>query len=391
MSMFKTLKRIHTDSAKYQAAFNSTQKTDVLAFSVADSDYETAPKIKQALNDRIKHGAFGYGIFDEDTKILIKDWYEHRYQSHIKTSWIMPAPKVLNTLSVMLQTLTKRGDKILIQPPVYHVFEPLIDINERTLTKNPLRYHKGHYDIDFDHLETQFKTGIKAFIFCSPHNPVGRVWPKETIEKIVSLCKQYGVYLLSDEIHADIIMPNHTFISCADYFDNYENIIVINAPSKTFNIAGLQIAYFITPNEDVREKLTQTYQALMLGTPNLLAVTALKAAYKACDNWVDEQNAHVYKNFRTLKDFFAENFSKAHVLPLEGTYLAWIDLGFLNLSSVEITKALENNGMVVADGHKFGSKPDHFIRMNIACSNEQLLKGLKRFKDTFSGEQNEDT
>jgi len=379
--LFKTLKRINTDSIKWAMAKEETNSEDTLTFSVADSDYETAPEIKNALKDRVEHGAFGYARADKTYYEVVKDWMLRRYGVETDTTTIIPIPKVLTALSILIQTLTEKNSDIVIQTPVYHAFRHVIEDNERVIVDNPLikDTSTNRYIMDLGHLEETFKNGTKMLVFCSPHNPVGRVWTYHEIRDLVKLCKAYGVFLISDEIHSDIIMNDKSFTSAARFYELYDSIVVLNAPSKTFNIAGLQSGNMIIQGDALRTKIKKALKSIHMSMPNILSMKALKAAYTECDYWVDAQNAHILNNFNTLKETLKRHFEAIEISPLEGTYLAWIDIGFSGLNSVAFQKRLaKEKYMVVAEGAKFKDGTNSHIRFNLACSESMLEEGLKR-------------
>ena len=376
---FETLERRNGDSAKWNAVKSKTDREDYLAFSVADSDYAVAPAIQSALENRVSHGAFGYAAASENYYHAIMRWFETRYALPIRKHWIVPAPKVLNALAVIIKQYSKPGEKVCIQTPVYHVFKPMIETNGREVVENELLYSKDGYAIDFEALEKAFASGVKVFILTSPHNPVGRVWTHDELSKMVRLAKKYDVFVASDEIHADVIMQGNTFVSIGQFFDDYDKMAIIGAASKTFNIAGLQSAHIVIADNDVRKTIKHAYRELHIGTPNLLALKAVEAAYGESGEWVDAQNRHVEANYEALKSFWEKHDAKAHVLPLEGTYLAWVHIGFTGMDSETFHKALlEKEAVMVADGKKFGGDGASFIRINLACSRAQLDEGLSR-------------
>ena len=390
--LFKTLKRINTDSIKWAMAKEETGSENTLTFSVADSDYETAPEIKEALKARIEHGAFGYARADKAYYDIVKDWMLRRYTIEVEEKAIIPIPKVLTGLSVLLEALTKKGDGVVIQTPVYHAFRPVIEDNERVIVDNPLIKdpHTNRYIMNLGNLEESFKNGAKAMILCSPHNPAGRVWTYHEIRDLVKLCKEYDVPLLSDEIHADIIMEGKTFTSAARFFDLYDKIVVLNAPSKTFNIAGLQSGNMFIDNDTLRTTVKNALNAIHMSKPNILSMKALKSAYTECDYWVDAQNAHIQKNYNILKRALEEAFEAIRFTPLEGTYLAWIDIGFTGLDSLTFKRRLaKEKQMVVAEGAKFKDGTNSHIRFNLACSSEMLQEGIKRLKDFIKSTEKE--
>ncbi len=374
---FKTLNRKNTDSIKWKLANNNTNSKEIYTFSIADSDYETAPAVKEALLNRVKHGAFGYALTGEEYFDIIYKWYKFRYQVEINKEEIIPCPTVLNGLGICLELFSKPKEKILIQIPVYHVFKRVIETNQRKVETNPLLLNNNNYQMDFNDLENKFKAGVKVFVFCSPHNPVGRVWKKHELDELVKLAKKYNVLIISDEIHSDIIMPDNNFISLASYFNQYNNIIIISAPTKVFNIAGLQIAQIITSNKKLSNMIKDKYAKLHLLTPNLIAITALKAAYTNGGKWLDLQNKHIYENYLYMKNYFSKYKNILQPMPLEGTYLAWVKINIPGYDSTKLTKELEAEGIFLSDGIKFGNDKN-FVRISLACSTEQLKKGLNK-------------
>ncbi|MFU8786585.1 MAG: MalY/PatB family protein [Candidatus Izemoplasmataceae bacterium] len=309
---------------------------------------------------------------------------KRRYNVDVKRPWILPGSKILTSLSIMIQTFTKEHEDVVIQTPVYNMFEFVINQNNRKLVENPLINENGTYSMDLVHLENCFKSGAKLLVLCNPHNPVGRVWGKEEIRELVHLCKKYDVYLISDEIHADLIMENHIFYSVAHHNHDYEKIIIVNAPSKTFNLAGLQISNYVIPHNKTRNIIKKSLLKSFLGTPNLLAIEALKTAYTKCDDWLEAQNKHIYENYLLLRDFLNQNHEKIGITPLEGTYLVWLDVRYLNQSSEALLKHLGKYDIVLASGKAYGNQCEGYLRMNIACSKEQLLVGLNRFSKAIN-------
>ncbi|HKL47581.1 MAG TPA: aminotransferase class I/II-fold pyridoxal phosphate-dependent enzyme [Candidatus Izemoplasmatales bacterium] len=377
-NQFKTLDRRNTDSIKWHMARELCDCKKYYTFSVADSDYETAPCIKNALSKRIDHGAFGYAGKGSNYEKIIVDWYKNRYDISITENAIIPIPSVLNGLSVIIDLFTNKGDNIIIQTPVYHVFKPVIEHNQRYVVENPLRVNADRYEMDFKGLETLFKNGYKTFVLCHPHNPVGRVWNAIELKKLVDLAKKYQVLIISDEIHSDIIMPGHNFQSLIKFSKDYDQIIVISAPTKVFNIAGLKIAQILVENIRINKKIKKEYSRLHLSTPNLLAITALKAAYQNGGQWVDDQNKHIYDNYQLIKVHLNQYDQDFYVYHLEGTYLVWIKVNLPKIKASSFVKQLVKYGVFLSEGKKFGVN-DQYIRMSIACSKDQLIHGLRQW------------
>ncbi len=378
--MFNTLNRFNTRSAKWDNVKAQFKRDDYLVFSVADSDYPTAEPIIETLKKRVEHGAFGYTKTDDHYFNAICEWFERRYQTTINPSWILPSSKVLSLLSTAIDVYTNQNDQVLIQTPVYHVFFPLVNQNHRTLIENPLCYSDGKYTMDFNDLETSFKNGVKLMVLCNPHNPVGRVWRYDELDSLVRLCKKYDVILLSDEIHADLILDPNRFVTVGNFFNVYKNIIIVHAPSKTFNLAGLHSAYAVIPSSKLRNALKSTLLKRFTLGQNAMAIEALITAYTQCDDWVDAQNKHISDNYKILSSFLIEHYPNSQLAPLEGTYLAWLDFTKYRYSCKEMDSFLINQGIKLSQGSDFGKQCDGFLRMNLAVSKNQLIEGLGRFK-----------
>ncbi len=376
---FKTLDRISSDSIKFRLAENACHRSTPLVFSIADSDYETSPQIKEALISRVSHGAFGYiSLQDRDFQTVI-DWFKDTRDLIVNKEQLLFTPSVLNSLSAIIQLYTEKNDKVLIQTPAYTNFKKVIEQNERVISINKLIYKKNSYKVDFSDLEEQFKKGIKLMILCSPHNPIGRVWDYDEIEKTISLAKKYNVLIVSDEIHADFMMVDKKFVSVGQFGNFYQHMFVLSSIGKTFNVAGLHSANVITFNEENHKKLENFFEALHLSTPDLLGLTVLNAAYNSSKEWVHLQNQHIYQNYLLLKQCI-DQYPNLDILPLEATYLAWIKL---DRDSTEFVKYLHTKCLCVSDGKEFLAE-GNFIRMSLACSTEQLEKGIKVLDQALS-------
>lgn len=353
---------------------------DVLPFWIADSDYPTCDKIVEELEKRVKSAAFGYTYPSDDYFKAIVNWMEKRHNVEIEKEWIIPSMGVVTALYLSVFLFTKENDEVIVSTPVYNPFYSVIENNNRKLICNKLVEVNGTYVIDFFDLEEKMKSA-KMYILCNPHNPVGRCFTKDELDKVVDLCKKYNVILVSDEIHNDIIMKDAKFYSVMHYFSLYENIIVCTAPSKTFNIAGLEDSNIIIKNDAFREKFSNKQHDLSISTPNLLALTACLAAYTYGEEWVDNQNEYLTKNRDFVYSYFKENIPLAKTYKLEGTYLMWVNMKFLNLSQEELIEGLKKKGILVNSGEMYSCDYSGYIRLNIACPKHQLEKGLEIIKE----------
>ncbi|HOR17526.1 MAG TPA: MalY/PatB family protein [Bacilli bacterium] len=373
----KPINRLNTSSLKWDSIKIRTEKENVLPFWVADSDYMTAKPIMEALTSRIKNGAFGYTYVDQEYLEIVKNWVWRRYQYQIEKDWIVTTPGIVPALFFAINALTTPEAKIIIQSPVYNPFYSVIINNNRKILENKLLPIDNTYQMDFINLEALLKEGAEMMILCSPHNPVGRVWTEAEILKVVKLCKQYNCLLVSDEIHCDLVFKEYPFTSIGKYFHLYDKMIICTAPSKTFNIAGLMTSNIIIKDLTLREKFKRELSIRSIGDPNLFGIEACKAAYTKCDDWLEAQVKHIQKNAMLVNQYFKKHIPEAKIAKLEGTYLMWIDMRFMHLTSETLVKKLIDYGIFVNPGAMYGADYDGFIRLNIACPQQQLQKGLE--------------
>lgn len=374
----KKINRKSIDSVKW-----AEQKyADSLPFWVADSDYATAKCIIKDLKKVLKVGAFGYPGNDEYLKEIITNWYLTRYQSKINKEYISLSQGVIVSIASIIKTITSEGEGVIVQTPVYNGFYRAILNTNRKIIENKLikkldeDKHLMTYEMDLDNLEQLFIQGHKTMILCSPHNPIGRVWNEIEMTKLFQLVKRYEINLIIDEIHSDFIYPGQNFISAAHFLERYDKVFICNAPSKTFNIAGIQIAYVIIKNEELRNKYNQTYESNCPQEPNLFARTALKSAYTKCYKYVDEQNKHLYNNYQILYQTIRRYIPEAYISKLEGTYLVWIDFSCLNKTSQQLFDFFEEHHLTLSKGSNYTLTEEAYIRFNIACPRKQLISGL---------------
>lgn len=376
---FKNVDRKNMDAIKWVAQ----KSEDSLPFWIADSDYATAPEVISSLTDVANFGAFGYTMVCDKFHKAVSKWYLKRYNSLVKEEWIIPSTGVIIEMRVLLELLTSENDGVILQTPVYHTFHHLITNLNRKIIENKLIKENDTYKMNYENLEELFKQGHKVLILCSPHNPVGRIWTKEEIEKVIEIAKKYNAFVIFDEIHSDLNITDRKFVSGVDYVSEYENIAICNAPSKAFNIAGLCVSYIIIPNQELKEKYLVKKERECLNSPTIFGVNATIAAYEKCEYWINLQNEHLKKNYNYLKEYLNKELPKMIVTKLEGTYLVWLDLTFTNISTKEILKKCEEHGITCSGGVNFSNDYESYIRFNIACPFEQLEEGLKRLVETF--------
>lgn len=384
MSIFnEVISRKNTRSVKWDMAGKVFQSEDVLPMWVADMDFQAPKEVNEALIKRAEHGIYGYTVIDDDVKNAVVNWLSDRHQWTIQPEWLTFSPGVVSSLHMAIEAFTEPGDKILIQTPVYTPFYTVIKAHGREMVKNPLIDKDQYFTIDFDNFEEKLKTGVKAFILCSPHNPVGRVWKKEELEEIARLCLKYDVMIFSDEIHADLVFPGEKHTPIASLSDEVlENTITCMAPSKTFNLAGLEASYVIAADAEKRKKLkNQFLKSGYNGLLNTMANTALEAAYTYGKPWLEElmQLLESHKNYVTEQ---LEAETNLKVTRSEGTYLLWLNCTGLGLSGKELKQFMIEKARVGLNaGLDYGDEGEQYMRMNIACPRATLEEGVNRIID----------
>ncbi len=379
-SLFEAeINRQNTKSAKWDLVKHLYGSEDVLPMWVADMDLKVPEVVTKALQDRVDHGIFGYTLIDTPVKESVSNWVNTMHHWKINKSWLQFSPGVITTLHMAVQTFTNEQDNILIQTPVYPPFYQIIETHNRKVVKNPLLFVNGKYEIDFDDMEQKMQQGIKAFILCNPHNPVGRVWSKEELIKIIELCKKYHVLILSDEIHADLVYPSYQHIPIASLDDEIrDKTITCMSPTKTFNLAGLQASYAVVPNKEMREQLDQMFQKQGIHGINTMGIAALEAAYTDGAEWLASLKDHLLKNATMIKDMLKDCEEITMIEP-EGTYLIWLDFRKLGFTQEELKELLQKEAKVgLNDGVSFGIEGTGFMRVNIATTSERVKEGMSR-------------
>ena len=373
------------DSNSYK--WDTAKEDDILPMWVADMDFRTAPAIVNALAKRVQHGIFGYTKVPQAYFDATISWFGKRHNFHINKDWILFTSGVVPALSAVIKALTIPGDKVLVQTPVYNCFFSSIRNDECELVNNELIYKNGRYSIDFEDLEQKASDPrVKVMLLCSPHNPVGRVWTLDELEKIGEICLRNNVIVVSDEIHCDLVYNEHTHIPFASINEEFlQNSVTCTAPSKTFNLAGIQVANIIAADENIKKKIDKALNVNEVCEINAFAVEALIAAYNEGGDWLDELKVYLYDNYKLLSEFFQTYLPHLPVLPLEATYLVWVDCSSLGLTSKEIVnKLLTEEKLWLNEGTMYGEAGEGFIRINIATQRDRLVHGLKKIRNLFN-------
>lgn len=378
----KITDRGNTNSVKWNFNKEMLGVEDVLPMWVADMDFPVPEAVTKAIIKRAEHPIYGYSSPDDRYYNAIINWMKRRHDWDIKREWIVFTPGIVPAINWMIQTYSKPGDKIILQQPVYYPFANAVKNNGREIINNPLKYVDGQYYMDFEDLEKKIDSRVRMLILCSPHNPVGRVWTSEELQRLGEICIKNNILIVSDEIHSDLIYKGHKHTPFASISDEFQqNCIVCNAPSKTFNIAGLQASNIIIPNNKLREKFIITLENNSIMAPNTFAIVALQAAYDEGEEWLDNVVDYIQDNFAYLNKFIQERMPGVKVVKPEGTYLVWMDFRYLGMNTAELKDFMLNKAKVGFDeGYIFGPGGEGFERINIACPRGILKEGLERIE-----------
>jgi len=384
--------RRNTNCIKYDFAKERGKPEGLTPLWVADMDFKTAPCVTQALVKAAEHSIFGYTDVKREGPYFdaLHKWFSQRFNFEIKPEWVIKTPGIVIAIYVAIRACTEEGDAVLIQTPVYYPFKESVIDNGRRLVTNPLLYTEGKYKIDFDDFEDKIvKNKVKLFILCTPHNPVGRVWTRDELERMGKICLKHKVLVLSDEIHCDFVFPGykHTvFGTISEEFLN--NSIICTSPSKTFNLAGLQTANIFIADSELRRKFRKEFSITGYSQLNTMGIVSCQAAYENGGEWVDEMLVYLEKNYVYAKNFISVNLPKVHVNELEGTYLIWLDFNAYGLSDIELDRLItEKAKLWVSRGTIFGDEGKGFIRINIACPLSVLEKSLNQLETAFKQEK----
>ncbi|MDQ0219619.1 pyridoxal phosphate-dependent aminotransferase [Peribacillus cavernae] len=385
--LFETLiERKNTGSIKWDYTGELYGAKDLLPMWVADMDFPSPEPVQKALIDRIQHPVFGYTAPPAAINDAIQTWMKKRHDWDIKKEWIMFSPGVVSALAVAIQAFTRPGDKVMLQSPVYTPFFDMVTKNEREVVNNQLHIAENRFSIDFTDFEEKLKSGVKLFLLCNPQNPGGRIWTKNELTQIGELCHKYGVPIISDEIHGDLYLPPFKHVPIASIDERFASLTVtLMAPSKTFNVAGLQSALLITENPEFQKKLKTVQDRNAFHGLNLFGLTAMEAAYREGEEWLNELVDYLKSNIEITTDFISRELPEIVCMRPEASYLVWLDCRNLGLTDEDLKKCLIEKGKLALEpGTKYGPGGEGFVRMNIGCPREILLDGLQRLKKSFS-------
>lgn len=372
-----------TNCFKYDFAREMGMPEDVLPLWVADMDFPTAPAVLERLHALAEHGIFGYTGVKDAYFSAVHNWYAQRFSWETQRSWLVTTPGVVFAIAIAIRAFTQKGDAILIQQPVYYPFANKVTENDRQLVVNPLVLKNGRYEMDFADMERKIVDyHVKMLLLCSPHNPVGRVWTKEELLRVGEICQKHGVLVVSDEIHADFTYAGHThrvFTSVKSEFADFT--ITCTAPSKTFNLAGLQNSNIFIPNRQLRHAYKKELSACGCGGTNCMGMAACQAAYEAGADWLEQLKQYLAGNLAYIRQFLREKLPDIALIEPEGTYLVWLDLRKLGLTEQQQRQLIVQDAKLWLDtGTLFGQGGEGFERINIACPRTTIEQAMQRLE-----------
>ncbi|MGE8207539.1 MalY/PatB family protein [Heyndrickxia sp. NPDC080065] len=387
MTLFdQVIERKGTSSVKWDYMKFVYGEDELLPMWVADMDFRPPEAVIQALQERLNHGIFGYTVIPDSTGEAIQNWLKSRHGWNIDRSWLLYNHGVVPSLGLAILAFTDPGDNILLQSPVYTPFFTMTENNNRNVINCPLQLVNNRFEIDFIQLEEALQNNIKLFFLCNPHNPGGRVWKREELIKIAELCKKYNVLIISDEIHGDLVGAPQKHIPIASLDESYRDFVVTCiAPTKTFNLAGIQASSLIVPNPDLREKLVKIQEQQGFHTLNAFGIVGMEAAYRYGEEWLDTLLPYIKDNIQLVKETINQEVPAIKVMEPEGGYLIWLDCRDTGYSDVELKNRLLKIGRLALEpGTKYGLGGEGFLRMNVGCPRETIQEGVIRLIKALS-------
>ena len=382
----RVVDRRGTNSLKYDFAVQRGKTADVLPLWVADMDFQTASGILNCLESVVKHGVFGYSESGDEYFEAVAGWYRRQFGWEVRAEWLVKTPGIVFAIAAAIHAFTKEGEAVLIQQPVYYPFSEVIKDNNRLLVNSPLKLADGHYEIDFTDFEEKIIANqVKLFLLCSPHNPVGRVWSERELRTIGEICLRHGVLIVSDEIHSDFVYPGHKHLVLSSLAGSFEDItITCTSPSKTFNLAGLQISNVFISNQELKKQFTAAVSAAGYSQVNLMGLAACQAAYETGGEWLGQLKEYLRGNLIFVREYLKKHLPEIKMIEPEGTYLLWLDFRSLNMTEEEREELLVKKAKLWLDsGVMFGVDGEGFERINIACPRAILHQALAQLEATL--------
>ena len=382
----KVTNRKGTNSLKYDFAVERGKPADILPLWVADMDFPVAEEITEGLKAAVEHGIYGYTDVKEPYFEALSRWMKREHDWEVQQDWLVKTPGVVFAIAAAIRSFTKEGDSVLIQSPVYYPFRMAIEDNNRVCVDNTLVERNGHYEMDLADFEQKIVDyKVKLFILCSPHNPVGRVWRKEELEAVGDICLKHHVLVVSDEIHHDFVYPGYTHTVFAGLSEAIRDIsIICTAPSKTFNLAGLQVSNILIANADLRKRFEKEIEKTGYSQLNTMGLIACECAYRGGERWLNELKTYLKGNLDFVREFLQNKIPRVHLVEPEGTYLVWLDFRELGLSQQALEELIvQKAGLWLDAGTMFGATGAGFERVNIACPRSILQQALERLEGSL--------
>lgn len=379
----RDIDRSGTNSTKFDDRLGIFGNANVMPLWVADMDFAAPAEITHALIRRATHPIYGYTLVPESLYESLIDWLKRRHHWHVEREWIILSPGVVPSLTAAVMALTQPREQVIVQPPVYFPFFSAATKTDRRLVLNPLHLEQGHYTIDFDQLE-QIGADARMLLFCSPHNPVGRVWRKAELTRLIKMAQQYDWLIISDEIHADLIYPGQLHYPLANLAQNADHIITAVAPSKTFNIPGLHLSALIVPNKTHRAAIMHFFDMIHVSAANPFSIIAFETAYRQGEKWLDELMPYLRETRDQVSAYLSEYLAPIQPIKPEGTYLLWLDCRALNMSDNQLKHFFIHEAEVgLSPGILFGREGSGFMRMNIGTPRHHIMKALENIKKAY--------
>jgi cystathionine beta-lyase len=379
--------RYNTDSLKYDFARESGKPEGILPFWVADMDFRVAPAITDAIIAQAKHGIYGYTEAKKPYYDALSAWFSERHNFPIRPEWVLKTPGVVFAIALAVNAFTEKGDAVLIQKPVYYPFFEVIEDSGRRVIGNPLVMTNGHYEIDFEDFEAKIADNhSRLFLLCSPHTPGGRVWTREELTRMGDICLRHSCLVLSDEIHCDFVLPEHkhtVFSAISEEFA--QNSVICTSPTKSFNIATLQVSNLIIQNRELKHTLRKQIDAVGYSQLSGVSLAACRAAYERGGEWFDAAWSYIRGNLDFMRTYLRENIPQIRLIEPEGTYLVWLDCRESGIEPEKLDKFItEKAGLWFDDGTMFGNEGLGYTRINIACPRGRLEKAMRQLRDAFN-------
>lgn len=377
----RIIDRTHTGSYKWDQSEKLFGNPDIIPMWVADMDFQAPQPVVEALRKRAEHGIYGYTFRPQSYIEAVAEWQKKRHGWEVDLDWISTSPGVVTALSLAVDTMTKPGDKIILQAPVYYPFYDVIARNGREIVNNPLRLENGRYTMDLELLEQQIDGSVTMLLLCNPHNPGGRVWTREELERLGEICLKHNILVVSDEIHGDLVFKGYKHTPFASISEEFaQNSITCIAPTKTFNIPGIQTSQVIIPNEKFRKAYNDRLKTLSLHMENCFGGLATESCYNFGEEWLEQLLEYLQGNLTFLTKYLSEKLPEIGVIIPEGTYLVWLDCSAISRDADTLKELMfKEAGVAFSEGSVFGKEGEGFLRVNIACPRSVMAEGLERF------------